>query len=1063
MIEWIVTSSALIVLVLLLRALVKGRVSPRLRYALWGLVLLRLLVPVSLLDSPVSVMTPVPVREVSRTVENIPREMPETDTLPEFPGWEVTPETKEARVWREEHGRRMIATEEIQRLITVRDVLQYTRLAETAALGVFLLTVNLKFYLGLKKRRQPAGKYRGRTVYAADGLSTPCLFGLLRPAIYLTPGLSEAEREHVLAHEYAHFRQGDHIWAALRGVCLALHWYNPLVWLAAYLSRRDCELSCDEGAVRLLGEASRADYGRTLVGLVARRTTPADLACCATTMTGGKSALKERVALLVKRPRTTAVMAVLVAAACVVFAACTFTGAAEAEEQADSENPSPPASQEPDPNIADPDGYIEAARELLLEYYGGNAPSYSESAPHNSQNAQDCRVNSVDLNEWQFDPDTGNRQASFYAEVMVLVPPEEHYLWMPGNTVEALEMEDDFYRDYDGWLVFWRQGYVVQDGASGDWRIPEMGTGGYSLDYMERMGIVNTMSGNYVRFRPLPEDLPTEISAEGDWWLLLAELEDTALYCNKYDTGTVYLRYGETFQVFSQDLSRGKNLLPEMTRVDDTSIAVRYRWENESTVPGASEEQVVYRWTGHYWQDIHAGISPQSDLPALEDLPDALIDVPGASQAPIWKVAELRSDDIAVYYEQETGRGLLRYGDALQALDLGGRAITTPRLLMPVLYFEDFDGDGEKELAMIYNSGSGTGVSVWSLTVFEWDGARWTEHTARLEEEIINDFNSSRTLALHPDENYATVSFHESRVDVDMDAQFGGRTLWKEEPLACEITGAISAYSRESYGLTLTLAGELRPESYHPTTSYAFSYTCCIYYDGDGAFHAVPGWLDAEYRWVPKADGSFLTPTFRDILLRFIDQCRAEGMEDLTTERYAICDVNGDGENELLIQRNNTSMAGQVERVYNIYGNELLAEYPGVTYYDNGYAQAGWSHNQGVAGDKLWPYTLYRTIGTGRDRHYTTAAVIDGWDRSIRDTYLSYDETVIPFPEEADKDGDGFVYYLITEAGGYAPVYGTPMDYAEYTNWAAVFLGANAVEVAYIPLTEENIALIQSN
>ena len=299
MIEWIVTSSALIVLVLLLRALVKGRVSPRLRYALWGLVLLRLLVPVSLLDSPVSVMTPVPVREVSRTVENIPREMPETDTLPEFPGWEVTPETKEARVWREEHGRRMIATEEIQRLITVRDVLQYTRLAETAALGVFLLTVNLKFYLGLKKRRQPAGKYRGRTVYAADGLSTPCLFGLLRPAIYLTPGLSEAEREHVLAHEYAHFRQGDHIWAALRGVCLALHWYNPLVWLAAYLSRRDCELSCDEGAVRLLGEASRADYGRTLVGLVARRTTPADRACCATTMTGGKSARKERVAQLV--------------------------------------------------------------------------------------------------------------------------------------------------------------------------------------------------------------------------------------------------------------------------------------------------------------------------------------------------------------------------------------------------------------------------------------------------------------------------------------------------------------------------------------------------------------------------------------------------------------------------------------------------------------------------------------------------------------------------------------------------------------------------------------------
>jgi beta-lactamase regulating signal transducer with metallopeptidase domain len=950
MIEWIVTSSALIVLVLLLRALVKGRVSPRLRYALWGLVLLRLLVPVSLLDSPVSVMNPVAAQEARLTA---PPEGTPVFVSPFAPDSNPYLDSVQAEIINPSAmgpsllDPTLYTPPEKEERFDWKTCLEGIWLAGTAVLGVFLLTVNLKFYLGLKKRRQPAGKYRGRTVYAADGLSTPCLFGLLRPAVYLTPGLSKAEREHVLAHEYAHFRQGDHIWATLRGVCLALHWYNPLVWLAAYLSRRDCELSCDEGAVRLLGEASRADYGRTLVGLVARRTTPADLACCATTMTGGKSALKERVALLVKRPRTTAVMAVLVAAACVVFAACTFTGA-KAQEVDEPVNPVQ-TEQEP-------------ADEPLLE---------TDPAADSSQPA-------------------------------------------------------------------------------------------------------------------IPENLPTELmdlscpAEEQGEWLLLAQTPDfdIALYRSAQDDQHVYLRVtNQSFQRFDRDLS-GMELLPTLEVTDgdaDITVQVLYRryegtyFNGTSNEPGIVAEQIFYDWdeSAKSWTEWTIGSQPvrrlTADLPALEDLPDALIDVPGASQAPIWKVAELPEDDIAVYYEQETGRGLLRYGDALQALDLGGRAITTPRLLMPVLYFEDFDGDGEKELAMNYNSGSGTGVSVWSLTVFEWDGARWTEHTAQLEEEIINDFNSSRTLALHPDENYATVSFHESRVDVDMDARFGGRTLWKEEPLACEITGAISAYSRESYGLTLTLAGELRPESYHPTTSYAFSYTCCIYYDGDGAFHAAPGWLDAEYRWVPKADGSLITPVFRDILLRFIDQCRAEGMEDLTTERYAICDVNGDGENELLIQRNNTSMAGQVERVYNIYGNELLAEYPGVTYYDNGYAQAFWSHNQGVAGDKLWPYTLYRTTGTGRDRRYTTVATVDGWDRSIRDTYLSYDETVIPFPEEVDKDGDGFVYYLITEAGGYAPVYGTPMDYAEYANWAAVFLGANAVEVAYIPLTEENIALIQSS
>ena len=74
---------------------------------------------------------------------------------------------------------------------------------------------------------------------------------------------------------------------------------------------------------------------------------------------------------------------------------------------------------------------------------------------------------------------------------------------------------------------------------------------------------------------------------------------------------------------------------------------------------------------------------------------------------------------------------------------------------------------------------------------------------------------------------------------------------------------------------------------------------------------------------------------------------------------------------------------------------------------------------------------------------------------------MSYTGGYIPFPDEVDKDGDGFVYYIITEDGGYAPEYGTPMDYAEYANWVAVFLGADVVEPAYIPLTEENIAMLQ--
>ena len=373
MIEWIVTSSALILLVLLLRAVIKDRVSPRLRYALWALVLLRLLIPVSLWESPASVLNAARVNSGYQLASTLPNDMQvyENGNLRSLAGpkdtFRLGPEG--SRVWKEEQpalynaygwvavsdaekaqslreqGEKVVDNITLKRMVDVKRALNVLWQAGSGLFLLFLAVVNGRFALVLRRKRRPDGIYRGRNIYVVDGLATPCLFGLVFPAVYLPCSVTEdgTAREHVLAHEYTHFRQGDHIWAILRGVCLALHWYNPLAWLAAVLSRRDCELSCDEGAVRLLGEEHRADYGRTLVGLVARRTTAADLACCATTMTGGRSALKERIALLVKRPRTTAVMAALVTAACVVFAVCTFTGAAEAEEP---DAPAEPAQTE---------------------------------------------------------------------------------------------------------------------------------------------------------------------------------------------------------------------------------------------------------------------------------------------------------------------------------------------------------------------------------------------------------------------------------------------------------------------------------------------------------------------------------------------------------------------------------------------------------------------------------------------------------------------------------------------------------------------------------------------
>ena len=176
-------------------------------------------------------------------------------------------------------------------------------------------------------------------VYAAAGLPSPCLFGLLRPAVYVTPeaAADPAMLRHVTAHEYTHFRHGDHLWSFLRCAALVVHWWNPLVWLAVALSRRDGELACDEGALKRLGDGERAAYGNTLLALVTAKPGPGELLCFATTMAGDKKSLKERVSRIARAPKRWLWAAVVVVLVTALACTCAFGQAAEPEDAPDAE------------------------------------------------------------------------------------------------------------------------------------------------------------------------------------------------------------------------------------------------------------------------------------------------------------------------------------------------------------------------------------------------------------------------------------------------------------------------------------------------------------------------------------------------------------------------------------------------------------------------------------------------------------------------------------------------------------------------------------------------------
>lgn len=318
--EIIITSSVLILGILLIRRIFRGKVSSRLLYALWLLAALRLALPVSVqMDlGPLSRLQPTElVRQAEqrsglaegRLEEPIQVSLSGSNPLFRF---FVSRAAGEAIGGADGPTSVFIAG----KLGFARmDVLRFVWKAGMAIVAVWMTAVNFLFFLKLRRARKEYAlpeeltelvkKHKNLRIYTADHLASPCLYGFPGwEAVYLTPDVAEdADKlRHVMVHELVHRKHGDSFWAVLRSVLVAVYWFHPLVWVAAVCSKRDCELACDESALALLGEEERISYGETLLSIITRRGRFSDLACTATTMTGSAKSVKERIQFIVKKP-----------------------------------------------------------------------------------------------------------------------------------------------------------------------------------------------------------------------------------------------------------------------------------------------------------------------------------------------------------------------------------------------------------------------------------------------------------------------------------------------------------------------------------------------------------------------------------------------------------------------------------------------------------------------------------------------------------------------------------------------------------------------------------------
>lgn len=316
MIETIISSSVLILAVVALRYLLRSRISSRLQYALWVLVAIRLLLPFSLFESPVSVMNALPYQpSYSANV------VPTTAPAPVGSGNEALSGDFQINQ----------NNSTITHKTDYRTVAIYLWLCGILVSGTIFLVSNVHLSRKLKQSRKQVGTPDcSLPVYTSEGLPSPCLYGLWKPSIYLTPEslTSDQRMAHVITHELTHYHHGDHIWSFVRALCVCVHWFNPLVWLAAILSRRDSELACDEGTLSKLGDESRTAYGKTLIEMMTTPSKPTDLFRCATTMTGGKREIAERIKRIAQKPKMLLITFVAVLLIAVIAVVSAFSGAA---------------------------------------------------------------------------------------------------------------------------------------------------------------------------------------------------------------------------------------------------------------------------------------------------------------------------------------------------------------------------------------------------------------------------------------------------------------------------------------------------------------------------------------------------------------------------------------------------------------------------------------------------------------------------------------------------------------------------------------------------------------
>lgn len=313
-----ITASYAIVALIILRLLLK-KASKWITCVLWGIASFRLIFPFSL-ESILSVFSVIPSTDTV-TPEILYSEAPTIHSGIHAVNTTVNPVISQSMAPAAD-----ASVNPLQVIAYIAGVVWAVGIAS-------LLVYSIVTYIKLRRKTMTATLLKNN-VYQSENVVSPFLLGFIKPKIFVSYSMTEPELSHVINHENAHIRRRDYLLKPLASIILALHWFNPLVWVAYILFCRDIELACDEKVIKSMSVDERKSYSEALLGLSMRS---CRIPACP--LAFGEVCVKERVKKTLSYKKPAFWIIIVAIAACVITAVCLLTDPVQTSE--------PNAIQEP--------------------------------------------------------------------------------------------------------------------------------------------------------------------------------------------------------------------------------------------------------------------------------------------------------------------------------------------------------------------------------------------------------------------------------------------------------------------------------------------------------------------------------------------------------------------------------------------------------------------------------------------------------------------------------------------------------------------------------------------